>query len=302
MAKSIWTAAASWSTAATILLSTIAPEGANAARFSFGGGFHGSRGGGFGGFRQGIGDGAQRGFGNSRGGGCPIGAVCRGGNNEGPHWGGFGQGPHWGGYGSWPGPHLGGLGPQNFGGGYGPSPYGGGFNPGPPPDDPSDGGSGGPTVAASQGSGSGSSATLATGERLVSEFSEAARLALGRCPAVRWSSDGAPLDEASTKRLHCVGDVLSTYADKLEEVAPILPQRMRSLPVLLKATAKKVRSAKTKAEAVAALAAATGEVRKTIALLKADDPAVRSIGVRESGQIAQTLNVAEEKLEKAVGL
>ncbi|HLH50603.1 MAG TPA: hypothetical protein VKV96_14780, partial [Roseiarcus sp.] len=140
------------------------------------------------------------------------------------------------------------------------------------------------------------------GERLVREFSEAARLALGRCRAVAWPGNAAPLGEAEAKRLRCVGDVLAVYAEKLEDAAPILPEKMRSVPVVLKATAKKVRAAKTKAEAASAIATATAAVHKAIALLKADDPVVRAIATREAGQITQTLDLAGDKLEKAAGL
>jgi len=148
----------------------------------------------------------------------------------------------------------------------------------------------------------GAQGELAAGERLIRQFSEAAKLALGRCRAVAWPADGTPIDEAEAKRLGCVGDVLTVYADKLETVAPILPERLRSIPAVLRATAKKVRAAKTKAEAASAIATATTEVHKVIALLKADDPVIRSTATRETGQITQTLALADEKLEKAVGL
>lgn len=284
MAKSFWI---SWSAAAAMFLSTAAPDSAAAARFSFGGGsLHAARsGGGFGGFRPGLGAGGQSGFfqGETRSGvGCGFApSRCGGdGTDHGPHRVGFGPGPHWGGFG----------------------PDGGDADdPDGPPDDPGYSGlDANATMAAAKEPDA--DAELAGGERLVRRFSDAARLALGRCPAVGWPAHGAPLDEADARRLRCVSDVLAVYADKLEDVAPILPDKMRSIPGVLRATAKKIRAAKTKAEAAATIATATAEVHKAIALLKADDPVVRSIATREAGQITQTLDSAGGKLEKAAGL
>jgi len=296
MAKSVWTLAVSWSAAAAMALSTVAPETAAASRFTFGGGFlHGASPGGnfggirsaynYGGFRPGPGaDGQRSVLKGNQSGECGIGGPRCGdgdGNNQDP-------------------PHGGGFRPRPIWGGLGPEPFGGGPYPDPPPDDPGYGGPDGPVVAASQQASS--HAGLAGGERLVREFSEAARMALGRCAVVDWPANGAPLDEAAAKRLRCVGDALAVYADKLEDIAPILPEKMRSAPAALKAAAKKVRAAKTKAEASAAIKAVKAEVHKEIALLKADDPVVQTIATREAGQIAKTLDVADAKLEKAVGL
>jgi hypothetical protein len=318
MAKSVWTLAVSWSAAAAMALSTVAPDAAAAAqRFSFGGGgyMHGASPGGnfggmrssysfggmrsgysFGGFRPGLGADGQRSFfrGNQSGGECGIGGPrCGGGDGtyhqDPPHGGGFRPRPIWGGPG------------RPIGGGFGPQPFGGGAYPDLPPDDPGYDGPDGPVVAAAPPQ-TASQGGLAGGERLVREFSEAARLALGRCAAIDWPANGAPIDEAAAKRLRCVGDALAVYADKLEDIAPILPEKMRSAPAALKAAAKKVRVAKTKAEASAAIKAVTAEVHKEIALLKADDPVVQSIATREAGQITKTLEVADAKLEKAVGL
>ena len=285
MAKSVWTVVVSWSAAAAIVLSTAAPDAAAAVRY--GGGFlHGMRSGdSFGGFRPGLGVGQRSFF----PGGPPSQTGCRfapsrcgeGTYQDPPHRVGFWPGSHW--------------------GGFGPAPYGGGVGPDAPPDGPGYGGPDvGPTIAAAQAAGV--QGELAGGERLVREFSEAALLALGRCPTVSWPANMAPLDEADAKRLRCVGDVLTVYADKLENVAPILPEKLRSIPALLRATAKKVRAAKTKGEAASAITIATAEVHKVITLLKADDPIVRSIATREAGQITKTLALADEKLEKAVGL
>ena len=51
-----------------------------------------------------------------------------------------------------------------------------------------------------------------------------------------------------------------------------------------------------------ALKVAIAEVHKSIALLKADDPAAVPAGTREGSFVVETLQVADNKLEKAVGL
>ena len=48
--------------------------------------------------------------------------------------------------------------------------------------------------------------------------------------------------------------------------------------------------------------AAIVEIRKSISLLRADDPVVRDAGKREGAFVIQTLDVATNKLEKATGL
>jgi hypothetical protein len=48
--------------------------------------------------------------------------------------------------------------------------------------------------------------------------------------------------------------------------------------------------------------AAIGQVRKTIALLEADDPVILQTETREGELVAETLEVADARLEKASGL
>lgn len=100
----------------------------------------------------------------------------------------------------------------------------------------------------------------------------------------------------------CVADALDAYADALEKLAPRLPPRLRTLPAVIRNAAHKIRIAKTPAEAVKAVKAAIAVVHKTISLLRADDPATRQTGTREGTMIAETLQVASAKLQKAVGL
>jgi hypothetical protein len=63
-----------------------------------------------------------------------------------------------------------------------------------------------------------------------------------------------------------------------------------------------VRSAKTKRAAVSALRIAITAVHKSIALLRADDPLTLKVETREGSFVAETLQAADTKLERAVGL
>ncbi|MGA2041894.1 MAG: hypothetical protein ABSG83_00835 [Roseiarcus sp.] len=102
--------------------------------------------------------------------------------------------------------------------------------------------------------------------------------------------------------LRCVADALDRYAQALRDVAPRLPPALRSLPTIVADAARRVRAARTVAEAAQAVKTAIGRVRKTIALLKADDPVILRAETREGSLVADTLEAASDKLEKAVGL
>ena len=100
----------------------------------------------------------------------------------------------------------------------------------------------------------------------------------------------------------CIADQLDAYAEALRKLAPYLPPQLRTLPTIVANAAKKVRAAKPKAEAVQAVKTAIVEVHKRIALLRADDADTRQGGTREGTLVAETLQVASDKLERAVGL
>ncbi len=99
----------------------------------------------------------------------------------------------------------------------------------------------------------------------------------------------------------CFADALDAYAAALKKIAPRLPPQLRSLPSVVATAARKVRAAKTTAEALRALKTAITQVHKSIALLKADEVTFGA-GTREGMLVAQTLQVASDRLEKAVGL
>jgi hypothetical protein len=88
----------------------------------------------------------------------------------------------------------------------------------------------------------------------------------------------------------------------LRQLAPLLPPEFRKLPLIVDRAATKVRTARTKKQAIAAMTTAIDEVHKSIALLRADDPIAFRSGTRNGELVVETLQVAEDKLEKAVGL
>jgi hypothetical protein len=97
----------------------------------------------------------------------------------------------------------------------------------------------------------------------------------------------------------CVADALDAYAAQLDKIASQLPPQMRSLPNVFRETARKVRSAKSGAEARRYVLAAIVQVRHTISLLRADDPDTRAFGVEIGTQAVGVLQTASVKLERA---
>ena len=119
--------------------------------------------------------------------------------------------------------------------------------------------------------------------------------------AVSQEADAAiDLCEAKTRR--CIANALDDYATALRALAPRLPPAFRDLPIIVERAATKVRTARTKKEAVAAVTEAIQAVHKSIALLKADDPVALKAETRAGSFVIQTLQVADDKLQRAVGL
>ena len=100
----------------------------------------------------------------------------------------------------------------------------------------------------------------------------------------------------------CIADALDAYAAELRNLSPPLSPELRTLPDIVSRAARRVRQAKTRAEATTAIKVAIAEVHKTIALLKADDPIIVNAETRQGAFVAETLAVADDKLEKASGL
>jgi hypothetical protein len=122
--------------------------------------------------------------------------------------------------------------------------------------------------------------------------------------AIKSSSQAAEqainLCDVNTPR--CIADALDDYASALRKPAPLLPSELRDLPVIVERAATKVRTARNRKEAIVAVKNAIAEVHKSIALLKADDQISLSVRTRDSAFVVETLQVADNKLEKAVGL
>jgi hypothetical protein len=100
----------------------------------------------------------------------------------------------------------------------------------------------------------------------------------------------------------CLADALDAYAEALRKLAPSLPPPLRVLPDIVSKAAHRVRIAKTKVEAVRAIATAVAEVHKTISLLTATDTFTPAVAKRDGEMIAQTLELAATKIERASGL
>jgi hypothetical protein len=127
------------------------------------------------------------------------------------------------------------------------------------------------------------------GSSAVKSVTRSAESAISICP-----------DDTNSQR--CIADALDAYADALRNLSPSLPPDLQELPDIVSRAARQVRQAKTKAQAIKAVQIAIAEVHKTISLLKADDPVVLKVETREGAFVAETLEVADNKLEKAVGL
>ena len=100
----------------------------------------------------------------------------------------------------------------------------------------------------------------------------------------------------------CVADALEAYARDLDRRILELPPQFRGVAATIRQAAARVRAARTVQQARAAVRVAISEVRKAIALLKADEPEVARIQVRTGTTIASALSSVETKLSKAVGL
>ena len=100
----------------------------------------------------------------------------------------------------------------------------------------------------------------------------------------------------------CVGDALEQFADALEAKGVDLPGPLRGIPAVIRQAARQVRAARTVQEARAAVGTAVAEVRKAIALLRADDPSIGRLQVQQANRIASALGSVENRLSRATGL
>jgi len=153
-------------------------------------------------------------------------------------------------------------------------------------------GAGHAPASTSEGKGGGTTPRLSDGpdgSSAVKSTTRSAEKAISVCP-----------DDSNSQR--CIADALDAYADALRNLSPSLPPDLQELPDIVSRAASQVRQAKTKAQAIKAVKIAIAAVHKTISLLKADDPVVLKVETREGAFVAETLEVADNKLEKAIGL
>ena len=100
----------------------------------------------------------------------------------------------------------------------------------------------------------------------------------------------------------CVSDALDQFAATLDTQLPNLPPSLRTVTAVIRQTAQRVRAAPNSAAARVAVRAAVSEVRKAIALIRADEPAVARLQVRQGNVIASALQKVDAGLSRAVGL
>lgn len=100
----------------------------------------------------------------------------------------------------------------------------------------------------------------------------------------------------------CVGDALEQFADALSMRSVDLPGPMRGIPAVIRQAAREVRAARTVQEARAAVGTAVAEVRKAIALIRADDPAIGRLQLQQANRIVSALGSVETRLSRATGL
>jgi hypothetical protein len=99
----------------------------------------------------------------------------------------------------------------------------------------------------------------------------------------------------------CIANALDRYAEALAQVAPRLPPQLQDAPNVVAQAARRVRAARTKAEALHALHDAIAIIHKDIELVRAEDPDHPRL-TRGGDFVAETLNVASLALEKGGGL
>ena len=99
-----------------------------------------------------------------------------------------------------------------------------------------------------------------------------------------------------------IADALERFAQELAVLAPRLPPQLRNLPTIVHEAAEKVRSARTVAEAVGALATAINQVNHDIALLRVSDPDAAAANAGLGRLVNATLQASEQRLIRVSGL
>jgi hypothetical protein len=155
------------------------------------------------------------------------------------------------------------------------------------------GGGGGPTLGIGLGTDDRSIGTLDFVERISSALERRVAECEREFEANRSDTQGY---------VACVGDALEQYAGELDRRVVDLPQPLRGVSAVIREAARRVRTARTISEARTAVRSAITEVRKAIALIRADEPALARVQMRQGNRIETALQSVENRLAKAVGL
>jgi filamentous hemagglutinin family protein len=124
--------------------------------------------------------------------------------------------------------------------------------------------------------------------------------------------------------LDCLGTALEEYAAQIDAVAVDLPEPLRGVAATIQQASREVREARdtavqqlatartpaertrirreAAAKARAAVATATEEIRKQIALIRADEPQVARLQAEQGDAITGALDIVGRDLERVVGL
>ncbi len=100
----------------------------------------------------------------------------------------------------------------------------------------------------------------------------------------------------------CIADALDQYAAALAAIAPRLPPALRDAPNIVARAARRVRVARTTAQATQILDQAIADVTKRISYIRASDAETQGGEARGGAFVVDTLNAAALSLEKAGGL
>ena len=107
------------------------------------------------------------------------------------------------------------------------------------------------------------------------------------------------LNQCECETKECIAAALDSYAAELAVLAPRLGPDLQDLPRIVSTAARRVRAARTNSEAVAALQQAVAAVHKDIGLIRVSDPDFQASETRGGDFVAEALDVAAAKLERA---
>ncbi len=151
-------------------------------------------------------------------------------------------------------------------------------------------GSGGPTLGTGRpGELEAARSTLAAIERSANEL----EAEVARCEAQ---------EKVASNYKNCVGSALEQFSNALDSKTLTLPGPMRGVSAIIRRAAQQVRAARTMQEARAAVGAALTEVRKAIALIRADDPAIGRLQLQQANRIVSALGSVQTRFARATGL